>query len=453
MFARHKLPVYLQAEATECGLACIGMIAAYWGREIDLPALRRRAPPSLQGTRLSDRIRIADGLDLSSRALKAELDGLREVRLPAILHWDFNHFVVLKKLGKSHAIIHDPGVGERRASLDALSRSFTGIVPELQPNASFRPERVRDTIRLGALMGAVKGLTGPVMQILLISTGLQLVMIAQPFFTQLAIDHVVPTRDLDLLQVLAIGFTAIYASGPIMDWLRTRLIIFVSIQFSEQMSSNVTRYLLSLPLGFFEKRSIGDLLTHGFATALIDAVLAAVMLVMIFYYSPILGWIALLTAVLVVVLRLAFLPAIRHLVNETLQRKGQEQSELIETMRGIASVKFAGKEDERQAIWNNRLSGCLNSMSQLQSVQANYTFAKDLVVNLSIVLLVYVGIRQVLDPDLTFTLGAFVAFVSYREMFFTRLHALLDMLVEYSMSRVHLRRLGEVLSEEAKSRP
>ncbi|MFV0335804.1 MAG: peptidase domain-containing ABC transporter [Tropicimonas sp.] len=465
MFMRRSLPVYLQAEAAECGLACVGMIAAYWGREIDLPALRRRAPISVQGARLSDLIRTAEGLDMTTRALKVDLEALGQVRLPAILHWEFNHFVVLKRLTQSGAIVHDPGIGERRVSRDTLSRSFTGIVLELTPGNGFRPERERSTIGLGTIMRGVSGIVAPLLQTLLLSVCIQMVLLALPFLTQLSIDHVVPTRDLDLLQVLAIGFAVIFATGPLLEWLRARQVIFIGIQFSEQMTSNVVRYLLSLPLGFFEKRSIGDLLSrmdaterlrdlliNGFVTVLVDTLLATLILGMMVYYSPLLGTVVALTAVLVIVLRLAFIPALRRQVNETLQGKGLEQAELIESMRGIASIKFAGKEAERQSIWNNRLSTYLNSMSLLQATQANYVFVKDLLINLSIVLLVYMGIRLVLNPEVAFSLGAFVAFATYREMFFARLNSLLEMLIEFSMSRVHLERLAEILSEDSEPR-
>lgn len=466
MFLHRRLPVYLQAEAAECGLACIGMIAAYWGRELDMPALRRRSPVSLQGARLSDLIRAAEGLEMSPRALKLDLDALAELRLPAVLHWEFNHFVVLKKLTRTGAIIHDPGVGERHVSRNALSRSFTGIALELKPSGNFRQEKESSTVGLGTIMRGVNGILPPLLQTLFLSICIQLVVITLPFLTQLSIDHVIPARDLDLLQVLAIGFGVIYATRPILEWLRARLIIFIGIQFSEQMTSNVVRYLLSLRLGFFEKRSIGDLLTRieaterlrdllidGFVTAVVDALLAIFILGMMFYYSPLLGTIVSLVALLVIILRLAFIPALRRQVNETLQNKGLEQAELIESMRGIASIKFAGKESDRQSIWNNRLSSYLNSLSHMQALQANYIFIKDIVMNLSIVLLVYMGIRLVLDADVTFTLGAFVAFTTYREMFFNRLNSLLEMLLEFSMSRVHLERLAEILSETAEQRP
>lgn len=466
MFNRRSLPVYLQSEATECGLASVGMVAAYWGKQIDLPSLRRRFPVSMQGASLNDLIRVAERLDLRPRALRAELAGLKEVRLPAIVHWEFNHFVVLRRIARDHVIIHDPGAGERKLTTAEFSKSFTGIVLELLPSAEFRPEKTDSTIGLGQILRGVVGLKGPLCQALVLSLSIQLVAIALPFFTQLAIDDVVPTGDLDLLTVLAIGFGAVYVAGPMLEWLRQRLIIYVSVQFSAQMTANIVSHLLSLPLGFFEPRSIGDLLsrleaserlrdllTQGFVTAVVDVLLATVTLAMMYFYSVTLGVIVTVAMVVVIILRVAFVPGLNRLVNETLQRKGLEQSELIESMRGITSVKLFQKEREREASWNSRFSDFLNTTSALQAHQANYLAAKDVVVNLSIVILIYMGIRLVMDPESSFTLGAFVAFAAYRELFFQRLNSFLEMLLQFSMSLTHLRRLGEILSETPEPQP
>lgn len=466
MFATKTLPVYLQSEAAECGLASLGMIAAYWGQQIDLPELRRRFPVTLQGATLSDLIRTADKLEMKSRAVRLEIESLSELRLPAILHWEFNHFVVLKKIGRDHVIIHDPGAGERRIPMSQFSKSFTGIALELWPASGFSRERVRSTVGLGRILRGVTGLTGPLVQTLALSLCIQIVAIALPFLTQLAIDDVIPTGDLDLLMVLAIGFGIVYVAGPILEWLRKRLVIFLSIQFSSQMTTNVVGYMLNLPLDFFEKRSIGDLLarldaserlrellTEGFVTAAVDALLAVITLAMMYYYSVTLGLIVTVATVIVVTLRLAFMPELRRLVNETLQRKGLEQSELIESLRGISSVKLFSKETEREAIWNNRFSGYLNATASLQSQQANYMALKDVVVNVSIVVLIYMGVKFVLETDNPFTLGAFVAFAAYREMFFQRLNSFLDMLIQFSLSRTHLDRLGEILSERTEDVP
>ncbi len=456
----------MQSEAAECGLACVGMVASYWGKEYDLPALRRKFPITLQGASLNDLIRVSKNLGLASRALKVDLGALQKIALPAILHWEFNHFVVLSKIGKDHVIIHDPGVGKRKISLSELSKSFTGVVLELRPDQKFKKEKVHSRISLFSFFGQVSGLVTPLIQILVFSLIIQLVAIVMPFFTQMAIDSVAPTSDIQLLKVLALGFGAIFALRPIIEWLRNRLIIFVSTQFSAQLTSNLVKYLFSLPLPYFEKRSIGDLLTRleasdrlrdllteGFIAAFVDVLLGIVTIAMIFYYSFWLGIIVLITTALVLIIRLFFIPNLRMLVNETLQKKGREQAELIETLRGVSSIKFAQKETERESIWNNCFTSFINSSAKLQANQANYVFLRDLILNIGLVILIYTGILLVIDVESSFTLGAFFAVAAYRDLFFQRLSSFLDLLVELSMSKVHLERLSEIISEEPEKQP
>jgi len=441
MFFRRTLPIYRQAEAAECGLACVGMIAAYWGKDYDLPALRRRFPVTLQGATLNDLIRVAKSLELNSRALKLDLGAVPKLRLPAILHWEFNHFVVLAKVGRDHVIIHDPAVGRRRISLPELSRSFTGVALELQPAPEFRKEREHSRISLLTFFRQVKGLAVPLVQMLVLSLLLQLAVIVMPFYTQMAIDHVVPSNDKELLKVFALGFGLIYLLRPVIEWLRSRLVIYVSTQFSAQLTSNLVRHLLSLPLPYFEKRSIGDLLTrldasdrlrdllvHGFVTTVVDVLLGLTTLAMMFYYSVSLGVVVLITMIVVLILRLMFVPNLRMLVNETLQKKGQEQAELIESLRGITSVKFALRETEREAIWNNRFTSFVNSSARMELNQVNYNLLRNLTLNIGLVVVIYMGIREVMDPQSSFTLGAFFAFAAYRDLFFQRLNSILDQL-------------------------
>jgi ATP-binding cassette subfamily B protein RaxB len=124
---RRRLPVYLQAETAECGLACLAMIASYHRYRLDLNALRRRFPASLKGVTLKALMQIAEQLDLACRPLKFEFNNIRQLRLPAIVHWDLNHFVVLKAVTPKGILVHDPAVGEKFFSMPEASRHLTGV--------------------------------------------------------------------------------------------------------------------------------------------------------------------------------------------------------------------------------------------------------------------------------------------------------------------------------------
>lgn len=150
----------LQTEAAECGLASLAMVAGYWGHRIDLANMRRRFSVSLKGSTLKSLIAMAQGLGLASRPLKLDLQHLPQLKLPCVLHWDMNHFVVLKQVSARHIVIHDPAVGERKLSLDEASKHFTGVALELTPDASFRKAEEKLQFSLLSLMGRVDGLGG-----------------------------------------------------------------------------------------------------------------------------------------------------------------------------------------------------------------------------------------------------------------------------------------------------
>jgi len=141
-----RLPMILQTEAAECGLACLAMVAAQHGHRSDLPTLRQRFSLSLKGATMADLVRMAGELHLNARPLRAEMEHLAQLQLPCVLHWDLNHFVVLASAKRGVAVIHDPARGVRRMKLAEVSRHFTGVVMELSPTADFKPQVERQTV-------------------------------------------------------------------------------------------------------------------------------------------------------------------------------------------------------------------------------------------------------------------------------------------------------------------
>ena len=138
----------LASEVSECGLACIAMIARFHGHDIDLNGLRQRFALSMSGMSLRSLMGLADQLGLSTRPLRVELSALSKIKMPAILHWDLNHYVVLRSVTSRAIVIHDPALGVRTVPLAEVSKHFTGVVLELAPAASFRVVHARAPVRL-----------------------------------------------------------------------------------------------------------------------------------------------------------------------------------------------------------------------------------------------------------------------------------------------------------------
>jgi ATP-binding cassette subfamily B protein RaxB len=191
---RQRLPVFLQTEAAECGLASLGMVAWFHGHRIDLAGLRRRFTVSLKGATLAYLMQAAGNLNLAPRPLRLELQELPQLRAPCILHWDLNHFVVLKQADSRGIVVHDPAFGVRRLSLAEASKHFTGIALELSPTSQFKPADERRRIRLGDLLGRVEGLRRSLAQVFVLALALQAIAIVSPFYMQWAVDGAVVSR-------------------------------------------------------------------------------------------------------------------------------------------------------------------------------------------------------------------------------------------------------------------
>ena len=175
-----KLPMVLQTEAAECGLACIAMVAGYHGHHADLAELRQRYGVSTKGARLVDLIKAGNGLALASRALRVDVHELKQLQLPCIIHWDMNHFVVLRSISGNTAMVHDPSIGVRRLSLREFSRHFTGVALELSVAPGFAPRASRPAMRLVDALGRVTGLRRSMTLIFLMALTIELLGITIP---------------------------------------------------------------------------------------------------------------------------------------------------------------------------------------------------------------------------------------------------------------------------------
>src|SRR5215211_624653 len=358
--SRGHLPVIRQTEAAECGLACLAMIASYHGHRLDLNTLRRRHPVSLNGVTLRGLIQVASHLQLLSRPLRFELEHLRQLRLPAILHWGMNHFVVLKAITRKGIVVHDPASGAKFLPHAEASKHVTGVALELAPAEGFLAKDERARLPLSAFWGQLAGSGHALLQILALSVVLQLLALAGPFYMQLTIDEVIARGDVDLLLVLALGFGLLMLIRTATSAIRSMILLVVQNVMHFELGARLIR----LPTSLFEKRHIGDLLSRfsslepirnllaeGMIAAFIDGVMAAVTLAMIFFYSTQLALVVVAAVVLYAAVRLALYRVLWRRTEATIQARAQENSTFIETVRAIQSLKLFNRESEREAQW------------------------------------------------------------------------------------------------------
>jgi ATP-binding cassette subfamily B protein RaxB len=203
---KKRVPLILQAEMAECGLACLAMIASFHGHKLDMAALRKRYSADLKGMNLQQLIGLSDSIGLASRALKCPIEDVGKLALPCVLHWDMNHFVVLTGVAKSGVSINDPGLGKRKLTLQEFTEHFTGIALELTPTKGFEKQDERQQMRLSQLWSKMTGLGKTLSSLFVLSILLQVFALVTPYYMQWVVDEVLISQDKPLLVVLALGF-------------------------------------------------------------------------------------------------------------------------------------------------------------------------------------------------------------------------------------------------------
>jgi ATP-binding cassette, subfamily B, bacterial CvaB/MchF/RaxB len=455
---RRKLPMVFASEAAECGLACIAMIARYHGHDVDLNGLRQRFALSLSGISLRNLMALADQLDFSSRPLRVELAALPRVKTPAILHWDLNHFVVLRSISANTAVIHDPALGVRKLPISELSKHFTGVVLELSPAASFRPIEAKAPVHLSSLWSRMSGLWNALAQVIALSAVLQIAAFAAPFQIQLVIDEAVFHSDQDLLLVIALAFGALVIVQASTEGLRGWALQVFGHLLSFQIVGNLVRHMTRLPADFFEKRHVGDIfsrlgavqpiqqaITQGVVSALIDGAMAFIAAGLLLFYSVLLAAISVFAALLHLALVFALFPAMRRRMEEEILARAKEQSHLMETVRAATTVKLLGREGERESAWRNLYADVTNAGISVGKYQISQTFIQTLITGLTYVVIVYLGAQLILTGQ-GFSAGMLFAFLSFRQTFNDRTAGFINQLVQFRLLGLHLDRLADIVT-------
>lgn len=451
-----NIPVMLQTESSECGLACLTMIASYYGYDSDLLTLRNKYPISQKGAILSALIKIANKLHLSTRPLKLELNELDKLRLPCILHWDLNHFVVLKSVFFNKITIIDPAYGEKVFTFDQASSHFTGIALEVWPDSNFEVKKEKTRIQLFRLLGEVRGLWSSLGQILIIALVLEVFSLVSPFFMQWVIDHAIVSADLNLLTTLAIGFGLLVILSSLISLLQSWIVMYMATTLNVQWKANVFHHLLSLPTFFFQKRHLGDIisrfgsvdaiqktLTTSFITAILDGLMTVFTLALMFVYSIKLAWIALISMLLYAVIRWIWYSPLKRAIEDQIVHAAKQNTYFMETMRGIKTIKQFEKQDYRQAVWLTLLVNQINAGLTTQKLNMMFEFLNKLLFGLQNIIIIWLGASLVIEGE--FTVGILMAFIAYKNQFGSRVSSLIDKYVEVRMLSLHGERLADIV--------
>ncbi len=431
------------------------MVASYYGHRIDLNTLRRQHQMSLNGITLKSLMEVARHLSLTSRAVRIELEELVRLKLPAILHWDVNHFVVLKSAKRSGLILHDPARGEKRMSWKEASKHFSGVALELTPTTGFTRKDERKRLGLSIFLEQAGGAKGALLQLLVLSLVLEILVIAGPFYLQLTIDEVVARGDVDLLLVLAFGFSLVIVLTVAVTWLRSLIVVIVQNTLHFAFGARLFRHLIRLPLSFFEKRHIGDvlsrfasiepvrdLISESLIVAIIDGIMVALTLAVMFAYSTKLALIVLAVFLCYCLIRLALFRVVRDLNETAIQTKARETSNFVESLRAMQTVKLFNHENEREGQWLNRFADDVNANARLEQANIRFAAVNQFLFGAENILIIYLAAGLALDN--VFSIGMVFAFIAYKQLFISKANLLVEKALDFGIVGLHLERLSDI---------
>jgi len=451
-----RLPMIRQSTASECALACIAMLASHFGAASDLSYLRRRHPLSARGASLASVAATCRELGLSTRAVRCGMAELRQLRLPCILHWRFNHFVVLKSLRRQALVLHDPARGVVVETQLAAAEAFTGVALEVSPTQRFKPRQVCRQLRLADLVagGAAAGRT--------FAAGLFLALVCEalllgaPLFLQIVIDEVLVKDDPALLLTLVVAFTGLLSIQLAANVLRQLTFQYLGQAAVFESAGRLVHHLLSRPLGFFRSRElralqhrvqslarIQEFLVRAVPQLILDLVFATLTTVLLLIYDVRLTLVVIAALALWSAWRLVILPRSLRLTSDIAQAEAALQTHFLESLRTMQTVKIANGEAHRESAWRNLMADACNLRLRAGNLQIVDGVVRQLTFQGLRILVIYQLALLGLAGGLS--IGMISAFVTYLGMFTTRGGGIVDRLLEYKLLDVPLQRLADIV--------
>lgn len=456
IFHKNNLPLILQSEMAECGLACLAMILAYYNYNLSLSDIRLHFKLTLKGTTLLHLKNIANQLGFNSQVLRIELQQLNQILLPCIIHWDMNHFVVLKKVSKKYFIVHDPANGVKKLSYSDFDRHFTGIVLELitsqKINSNFKNKK--NTLAI-AILSKYKH---QIYKLILVSVLLQLFYVIGIKLTQLCIDNSKLSSSSVSFGIVLLTLVGIKLMEVASLSIRSLMITASGNIINFDIGQTIKKHLLALPVLFYENRHLGDILsrfgaiekirtlfTEGLVEGIVDGCICIILLIAMYFCNAKLTVISVLTTLVILMARFFYNKKIKQLHEEALNTKSQEISYFMETIRSIPALKIYEKTEMRLQSWSNKFVNSINSSTRISWYKIYHKTINNLIHNIELIIFITLGCLYLNKKLLT--LGVFYAFLSYRQQFIASISNLLEKLQDFKLFSLHLGRLNDILLE------
>jgi ABC-type bacteriocin/lantibiotic exporter with double-glycine peptidase domain len=451
-----RIPYIQQMSATECGAACLAMALALFGKHAPLAEVRQVAGVDRDGATALSILHAARWYGLRARGVKLELEGLPYLDRGAILHWEFSHFVVFDRLRKDGVKIIDPASGHRVVSFDQFNRSFTGVALTLSPAEEFRQTGQQRNV-VWSYVRQFLGQTRLWGRIAVVSVLLQLFALGLPLLTGTLVDRIIPRGDAGLLHLLGAGLIGIVVFSALASVLRAQLLLHLRTKLDAKMTLGFLDHLVSLPFGFFQQRSEGDLmmrvssnatiremLTSSALSGLLDGALAISYLAILLIANAAMGAIVLSLALLQAAVFLFSYRRYQDLMSQDLQTQAKAQSYLVQMLAGIETLKANGVEERAVEQWSNLFVDGLNVSLSRGRLSATVDSLMGGLKSGSPLLVMWFGGWLAMNGDLS--LGTMLALNALAAGFLGPVSTVISTSLQLQLLRSYVERIDDVLA-------
>ncbi|GAC1508719.1 MAG: NHLP family bacteriocin export ABC transporter peptidase/permease/ATPase subunit [Ktedonobacteraceae bacterium] len=452
--------VLQQTSMVECGAACLAMLLNYYGRQTTISQVREQCGVGRDGLTALSIVKAARTYGMRVRALSLQENDFRYVPLPAIIHWEFNHFVVVERWSPTSVEIVDPAVGRRRLSAQEFDEGFTGVAITMEPGPQFTRGSYRSQLTLGTYArDYVKQAPSALVQVLGASLLLQLLGLIFPLLSAVAIDQLIPGKLVNALQLFGIGMVMLVLAQVITRMLRAFILLYVQSRVDINLMFNFLEHLFSLPQRFFLQRSTGDILARVSSNSVIrdtisDQLFSTVLdgsFVLIYFFlllsqSPLFAIVILGIGSIQAVLLLSTGRPLRDLNRRELAAIGKSQGYITEVLAGIKTLKSAGAEYRALERWSNLFFEQMNiSVRRVYITTLIDTVMSALNIAAPLALL-WLGTLQVINGSLQ--VGTMIALNALGSSILGPLSSLIISGRQIQLVQSHMERLADVIETE-----
>ncbi|KJS11500.1 MAG: ABC transporter [Peptococcaceae bacterium BRH_c8a] len=452
---RNKVPTVLQMEAVECGAASLAMILAYWGRYVPLEELRLACGVTRDGSKASNMMKAARKYGLEAKGYRKEPDAVKEMPLPIIIHWNFNHFLVLEGFQNGKVFLNDPVVGPKTVSEEEFDQSFTGVVLAFKPGPDFMPGGEKPSI-INALKKRLQGSEMALTYVILVGVAMVIPGLLIPVFSKIFVDDVLLANKQTWLVPLLLGMGLTGLLRGMLTWIQKYYLLRLQTKIALTTSGQFMWHVLRLPVAFFSQRSAGDissrmqsndkvaaLLSGQLATNVLNLVMIVFYFVLMVQYSLLLSLVGAVVAV-INIFYLRYVSEKRVDLNRMLQ---QDRGKIIGAAMGglqvIETLKATGSESDFFAKWSGYQAKALNAEQQI-GVTNHYLSAIPVFLSaITNVVVLVMGGFIILNGDMT--IGGLVAFQSLMASFMMPVLGLVGLGGQLQEIEADMNRLDDVL--------